>query len=151
LKKCLKDLFNFSDHQLKTLEGKETIDLRYGVSPRVIMQKFGTEFVRKTVPGLWEKLMRDKINGDPAKNYVIDDCRFPTEAQLVRDLGGIVVHLTNRKDGKVYKKKWYEKLFGHKSERGVKVMEGDIVIDNSGSLEYLKSQLVSCGLYSANP
>jgi len=151
MKKCLKDLFNFSDHQLTTLEGKEAIDPRYGVSPRVIMQQFGTEFVRKTVPGLWEKLMIDRINGDILKDYAIDDCRFPTEAQLVRDMGGVVVHLTGRRDGKVYMRRWYEDFLGHRSERGVKVLSTDIVIDNSGSLSDLRHKLIWNGLHPSNP
>jgi len=145
LKKCLKDLFDFSDHQLKTWEGKEAIDPRYGVSPRSVMQQFGTEFVRKTVPGLWEHLMKVDIERFSG-NHAIDDCRFPTEAQLARDMGGVVVHITGRKGGKVYKKKWWERFLNHKSERGVKVMPGDIVIDNTGGLEYMKRQLIKEGL-----
>jgi dephospho-CoA kinase len=141
LKKCLRDLFNFSDTQLTTYEGKEAIDPRYGVSPRIIMQKFGTEFVRKTVPGLWESLLRAKIESDTSKNWAVDDCRFEAEAQLIRDMGGIVVHLLGRQAGEVYKKRWWEKLFSHKSERGVKVKARDIVIDNTCSMGELQEQL----------
>ena len=47
LKNCLATLFQFTDAQLCTMEGKEAVDERYGVTPRLVMQRFGTEFIRR--------------------------------------------------------------------------------------------------------
>ena len=134
LKKCLLDLFQFKPEQLYTLAGKEAVDERYGVSPRTVMQKFGTEFVREVVPNLWEILMKQELGKFSKESLVvIDDCRFPAEVDLVRNEGGVVVHITGRS------------LISstHKSERGLKIYSEDIVIDNSSTLEDFKGAVSS--------
>lgn len=125
MKKCLKDLFNFEHNQLYTLDGKNSVDKRYGVSPRTIMQKFGTEFIRNTVPDLWVKLMEERIwHYRRDQNVFIDDCRFEDEAALIRRLGGTIVHIRGRCACES----------DHKSESGLHGMSSDITIINSTDL-----------------
>lgn len=126
LKICVGDLFQFTPEQLYTFEGKEAIDPRYGVSPRKVMQQFGTEFVRTTVPDLWITLMKQRISRTVADMFVIDDVRFNDECALVRQMGGTVIHIDGR-----------GKKSGHSSERGVTRYTGDLAIDNTRSLEML--------------
>jgi len=136
LKKCVGDLFSFSHRQLYTLEGKNTIDDRYGVSPRLVLQRFGTEFVRTTVPTLWEILMEQKVRSTEAHYKIyVDDCRFEAESALIRRLGGTVVHITGR----------CLVASDHKSEAGVEVLDGDIVIDNSGTEEEFLNKILAIG------
>jgi hypothetical protein len=130
LKKCLKDLFQFSDEQLYTLAGKEAVDIRYGVSPRRVMQVFGTEFVRNVVPDLWVILMQENLIKYTG-NITIDDVRFEDEAALVRSFGGIVVHIVGRGT--------YSK--DHKSEAGVQIKEGDFCLQNTGTKTELKAEI----------
>jgi hypothetical protein len=130
MKRCLMDLFKFTPEQLYTLEGKEALDPRYGVTPRLVMQRFGTEFVRSTVPNLWVILMEQSIINHPIGVILIDDCRFEDEATLIRKYGTLV-HITDRCLVK----------HDHKSESGVQLMDGDIVVQNTGTLEDFYSEL----------
>lgn len=127
MKECLQQLFKFSDDQLYTLEGKEAVDPRYGVSPREIMQRFGTEFVRNTVPDLWVILMEERIK-ELGGAAIIDDVRFEDEAQLIRDLGGRIIHVFGRA----------EFSGGHESEQGITFEPDDLELNNSYDMYTLK-------------
>jgi len=133
LKDCLAQLFDFSHAQLHTLEGKETTDPRYGVSPRTVMQKFGTEFIRGTVPDLWVILMEKTILDYQRVGLplLIHDLRFEDECKLVRDHGGVVVHIQGRAEDRG----------SHESEQPLEIMSEDLMLDNSGILSDLKSNL----------
>lgn len=133
LKDCLLTLFDFEYEQLYTMEGKETIDERYGVTPRLIMQRFGTEFIRTTVPNLWEILMEENIVrcGDSETGIIIDDVRFEPEADLIRSMGGRVVHIKGR--GGIDS--------DHESEAGLKIKDQDFTINNKGDMDLLRLNL----------
>ena len=74
---------------------KEEILPHIGKTPRELMQKLGTDFVRDMVdPLLWIKTMRANINNilvtqedGLRKLIIVDDMRFPNEAELLQDLG----------------------------------------------------------------
>jgi len=127
MKKCLQQLFRFSDDQLYTLEGKEAVDPRYEVSPREVMQKFGTEFVRNTVPDLWIILMENRIK-ELGEAAIIDDVRFDNEAQLIRALGGRVIHVFGRT----------EFSGEHESEQGITFEPEDLELNNNYDIYTLK-------------
>lgn len=61
-----------------------------GRTPRYLMQTLGTEWGRKRVThDIWVNLWKRDvlaIKGD----VVVDDVRFPNEAQAIRDLGGVL-------------------------------------------------------------
>lgn len=112
----------FTDGKFK----EEVLD--FGKSPRELMQLMGTEFVRNMVyEDFWIWRMGQELYQTSSDyNIVIDDCRFPNEVELIRKMGGLVIHL--RRD--------YEKttLHGaHMSEQVLPLCPGDIVID-SGDL-----------------
>jgi len=140
LKSAVKILFALTDTQLHTLDGKNTVDPRWGISPRELLQYLGTDCIRNKFPGHWVKLMGHKIQqlqdkiGDEAI-IAIDDIRFEDEAELVRSLNGTVVHVIGRKVTVG------ENLAGHKSESGIRFTEGDTVIDNSGTIPELKKKI----------
>jgi hypothetical protein len=104
LKEAARALWELSDEQLYG-EKKNEVDPRWGVSPRVAMQKLGTEVARDMfplwMPGLganfWLKhfLLRYKRARErrPDRGVVVCDVRFPNEAALVRKLGGVVVRV----------------------------------------------------------
>lgn len=87
---AVKDIFLISDEDF-LMPKKETIDPRWGMSPRQMMQQFGTEVGRQIKSDIWVKNMQFRIENE--EMVVIDDCRFPEECQLVRDLGGVVIGL----------------------------------------------------------
>jgi len=144
LKLAAKILFMFEDKQLYTMEGKNAIDPNWGFPPREALQILGTECIRTHFPGLWEKRMAINLKRfNLTKDMVlIDDCRFDSEAEMIRADGGIVVHLVSRSDENEFS--------GHKSEAGVTKVFGDHVVDNSGTLEDLQRTLRRLVRYEEN-
>lgn len=66
-------------------------------SPRQLMQWWGTEYRRRQSPRHWLTVMHDKLtfhrrNGE--RRFVITDCRFDNEVDLVRALGGEIWQVT---------------------------------------------------------
>lgn len=96
LKNAVRDLFLFSDEQVfGSYEHKVAVDPRWGVSPREVLQKVGTECLRDMIcEGFHVKRMEAEIDGQHEDNVVIiDDVRFVDEAQMVLDRGGILISI----------------------------------------------------------
>lgn len=71
---------------------REAILPEWGFSTREFLQKFGTEVMRDNFgQDFWIKRMRGSLR--PGGNYVITDCRFPNEAELIRELGGKIIEI----------------------------------------------------------
>ena len=81
---------------------KETIDDFWGMSPRQVMQRFGTDAMRREFgDDFWVRTMERQLARYAAgTNFVIPDIRFPNEAEMVKRLGGQVWRL-ERLDGPV--------------------------------------------------
>ena len=66
-------------------------------STRHILQTLGTEFGRQCIhPDLWLLCWRDKADHllQAGASIVCDDVRYPNEAELIRQLGGEIWHLS---------------------------------------------------------
>jgi len=65
----------------------------YDVTPRIILQKFGTECLRNHLhEDIWvDSLERKIINTD--KNVIITDCRFKNELDMLRNLGATIIRV----------------------------------------------------------
>lgn len=59
---------------------------------REILQRWGTDYRRAQDPDYWVKQMRAFASSRP-EPLVIDDVRFPNEAELVHELGGLLVRI----------------------------------------------------------
>ena len=103
IKDGVKIFFDFSDEQMEGVL-KEVVDQRWGISPRRALQIIGTDIFRKhlpnTVPGLsqlgdkfWLERFKIWYRKNMDKNIIVSDIRFPNEAQLIRDMGGVVVKI----------------------------------------------------------
>lgn len=70
-------------------------DLLCGKTPRQAMQWLGTEFGRNLIgPDLWIRAWQAAVAAQPAGvPVVVDDCRFPNEADAIRVLGGTLVRI----------------------------------------------------------
>jgi hypothetical protein len=104
-----------------------------GVSPRQMMQTLGTEWGRSCIhPELWIMVAAGAVEQqrNQGRNVVIDDVRFPNEAEMIRRLGG-ELWLVDR-PGTAYEG-------GHASEGALVDLMPDAVINNSGSLEDLQT------------
>jgi hypothetical protein len=73
-------------------------DMLGGKSPRWLQQWIGTECFREQVhPDFWVRAWRravDKFDQLPfAQHIVVDDCRFPNEAETVKGMRGLTVYI----------------------------------------------------------
>ena len=96
LKHIVRMLFNFTDEQVGLVDGnndeKDTIDKKWGISPRKALQFIGTEVLQNKIQELLPKIKRDyfanillsKIEND--KTYVISDLRFIHEYEKIKHL-----------------------------------------------------------------
>lgn len=88
LKEIAKNVFNFSDEQLYgTQAQKEATDPRYNFSPRWLLQRLGTEGIRKVFgEDIWVSTLLARVQRDNHRIAVCDDVRFVNEATKIRQL-----------------------------------------------------------------
>lgn len=143
LKEATKSLFFFSDDQLE--KRKEQVDPRYGVSPRRVLQCLGTDLIRDQLQdllGMSEPIflasMRSRIHDAITTNrsVVISDVRFPDEARLIRELGGVVFRVVRPAAVETD-----ETVDRHASEIAMDDEPVEMVIENDGSIEDLHRRL----------
>ena len=140
LKDACRGIFQLSYAQLHgSEEDKETIDPRWNVSSRQIMQVVGTDLFRdaltQSLPGLslpkgyslWCYCMKLWIQSlKTPHRIVISDVRFPDEAALIRELGGTVIRI--KRDAST------SSLDSHQSETAQADIEPDHTVENNGTL-----------------
>lgn len=97
LKNCAQQLFGLSNWQVRTQEGKATLDPRWGLTPRQILQFLGTEALRDGFGGaavragawseeesadFWVRVLLQRTTCEGGV-YIVDDLRFPNEAARI--------------------------------------------------------------------
>ena len=131
---------------------RETVDEYWGITPRLAMQKIGTEMFRDIISkDFWLKRLRKEIEKAGDTPVVITDCRFQNEADFIRELGGTIVYI-KRDVAEEKVPLWIrviaalnptdDKLLScgvHISERAFYSIRHDVMIENNGTLEDLKS------------
>lgn len=60
---------------------------------REAMQLYGTNYRRSQDPEYWVKAFRADLAASSAPAVLVDDVRFPNEADTIRDLGGMLVRI----------------------------------------------------------
>lgn len=110
-----------------------------GVSYRKLAQTLGTEWGRALHPDFWLVLAKRFYfaqGGLGSPGLAISDVRFNNEAEWIRSVGGVIVHIEGparrpiATDGA-----------GHASEAGVERLPGDVIVNNFGDWVSLTSQL----------
>ena len=112
-------MINFTDPVLKETE----IEGLPGITPRIMMQKLGTEYARDMIFSdffLWR--MRQEIEKYCHRNIIIDDVRFENEAELIRGLNGEIFHLEREFET-------ITEQTAHISENLINQRQEDVVID----------------------
>ncbi|NTA48114.1 deoxynucleotide monophosphate kinase [Agrobacterium tumefaciens] len=131
----LKDMLRaigFGEDDIEGSDKELSNSLLCDKTPRHAMQTLGTEWGRKCIgENFWTGLWVDTATGIIAKGgrVVVDDCRFPNEADGVRKLGGVVWRLVGR--GGI--------AGAHESEAGCGA--ADVDIRNIGGIDGLHHQL----------
>lgn len=107
--------------------------LQHALSPRQTLRTLG-DMVKTVDPDAFVRSVRLRAGdaGRQGLSVVIDDVRFEPEAALVRELGGLVVHL--RREGVAFRR-------DHNSEQGVAVDVRDTLAINRGSVQMLRGEL----------
>ena len=68
-----------------------TQELGRTITPRYVLQVFGTECMRQGFyDGIWVSFVKKKIQENPTVNWVIPDTRFPNEVDMIKSIGGEV-------------------------------------------------------------
>ena len=66
-------------------------ELKKKVTPRYVLQVFGTECMRDGFyDGIWVSMLKKKVTENPDTNWVIPDVRFENEVKVLNDIGGEV-------------------------------------------------------------
>lgn len=109
--------------------------LGYEVTPRLILQRMGTEACRHGIAdNIWIAALEKRIQG--YEDVVISDCRFPNEIDFIRSVGGVIVRVKRGEDPSSE-----ELASKHVSETAWNYVVPDIVIDNDGTVEELRGKV----------
>ena len=124
-----------------TREGKNIFIPAWKMTLGEMQQKVGTECIRDTLnQDAWVIALFADINND-GRHYVITDARFENEANAIKMRGGILIRINGdpaniRRDS--------TRDLNHPSETSLdSYPHFDYVIDNNGTIEDLKSQVIS--------
>jgi len=93
IKTVAREVFLLNDQQLYG-DLKEVEDPHWGMSPREIMQKVGTDFARTVYhEDLWIDNFKKRMEKTDKDRIVISDVRFPNEVYAIQALGGLVIRI----------------------------------------------------------
>lgn len=118
LKDAAMHVFGLNKYHFENRDAKEATVDYWGMSPRRLLQLFGTEAMKPVFgEDIWVRRLKQRINAMEAtglySNFVISDVRFDEEALAINKWGGIVIEVLRPDSG----------LSGdaaaHKSEAGI--------------------------------
>lgn len=143
LKNIVKSLFSLEPEHVDGCL-KDVVHARWGVTPRLLMQWFGTDVMQHGLnsisPGsgrtFWSDQLRSELLSD-ARNVVVSDLRFPHELQMLKEVFNrrlITVRIV--RDSRTPSSE-----DDHESEAGAASLDVDMEISNNGTLEDLHSQI----------
>jgi hypothetical protein len=93
--KAMMKAFGLTDAQVDGDEKAIALDILGGKTPRQAMQTLGTEWGRVLVaPDLWLRAWRATLPS--GVDVVVDDVRFPNEAEEIEARGGVLVHIARK-------------------------------------------------------
>lgn len=98
------------------------------ITPRIMMQTLGTEWGRALLPDMWLRVWQHELD-DSANVTTVPDIRFNNEAELIRSLGGTIVHVTRKPTADMIA------VPAHASEAGVTRVKGDTIFRNNRGIE----------------
>lgn len=141
LKEAVQQLFLFTDEQVYgTKEQKESIDERWGISPRRVLQIVGTDCLRNMIDSKFHvKRMASYLQQCGSQVVIIDDIRFKDEAELVNQYGKCFY---------IDRPGYPKEDIRHASEYPPRHLASDYIVLNAGdTVEDFKFQLISYNDY----
>lgn len=127
---------NFEDQEFK----QQDMGPEWGMTYRDLLQKLGTEAMRNGLhKNVWVNALFADFNIDEDEQipyWIITDSRFPDELEAVKKHNGITIKVIRDSGNTIGTT--------HTSETALdNYTEWDYVIDNTGTLEELKTQVLS--------
>jgi hypothetical protein len=138
LKEICGILFQLNHEQLyghQNIKEKKIDELN--VSPRILLQRIGTNLFRKqllnVLPEMKDVLKDDSIwifafkrwyQNNKHKDVIVSDVRFENEAECIRDMGGILIYID----------RYLETDDEHESEKNIEKIKCDYVIKNKSTI-----------------
>lgn len=102
LKEIVKILFCLQDNQVYgTQKEKNEIVPRFGLTPRQMLQKTGTELFREAFASVFPDIGEDvwlvnfetEYLQNQSVTFIVDDVRFPNEVEMIHRLGGFIIFI----------------------------------------------------------
>ena len=128
LKRAVMIMFGLSSEQVFD-ELREVVDPRWGLTPRFILRRVGTEVAREVHPNVWVQNLEERMREHLAKgqHIAVTDVRFLNEAAMLREWGAFLIRIIRPgvSDNP------------HSSEQEQDQIECDMGIANAGTLEEL--------------
>lgn len=149
LKKGVQALFDFTDDQLEDRILKETVDIRWGISPREAFNFVGTELIRDHMGELMPDVGRDflvrsmdhRLKGykENRRRIVVTDVRNQNEAEFILRCDGRLIRVDrpNLKD-------LPPRTQNHSSVKGIDAINPsliDVRVQNDGSIDDLETKI----------
>lgn len=132
MKRAAQEIFGLTDEQTWSRELKEVVIPYWGLSPRRMFQMVGTDAMQACFGrDIWIK--RWRLSYDIVRfsdSVVVPDIRFNPEAQMVRDLGGVVICVERDTDNGLE-----GDAKAHVSEAGINDGLITLRLSNNGSFE----------------
>jgi hypothetical protein len=135
LKEVASDLYDIPLDFFNHPKGKDATNDKWGISPRVIMQKLGTEVSRTIHPMTWiyhvESRVIEYFGSEMYKKLIlcVSDIRFLNEAQMVKRYNGSIWKINRpmlcKKDD-------------HQSETELDLIDPEYIINNNGTIGELR-------------
>ena len=131
LKYVAEHMLSVPVYTMQSMKGKSmTFDWLDGMTGREFLQKLGTAVRNEVHPDFWTRALFIRHKNNP--NLIIPDVRFPNEAQIIKEHGGMLIRIERPGAG----------AGNHISEIALDDYRGwDIVIDNVGTIEDLYKQV----------
>jgi len=129
LKAALTTITGISAERFNDPATKELPIPGWELTPRELMQRFGTEIGKQLHPDLWLRKLVAETHNMANGIILVPDIRFPEEHRWLKDLGGFHLHVSRpsvESSGDA-----------HASEAHVQTLRAsaDAVFENTGSLE----------------
>lgn len=133
LKPAVKILFNWEGLDLTDGPDKETVDERWGVSPRQVLQHLGTDYLRaQYCDDFFVRHMKHRLQALQPSHVLLGDVRFPNEIDYIKsdEVHGIIWRI--ERPGLVHTDQ-------HSSETALdNFHDWDHVFTNDGTLDELE-------------
>lgn len=142
LKMAAAPLFNWPEAMVFEDDFKLRTDGAWGFTVREGFQRLGDAMKREFGEDFWVRRWAHEYERTMTQySVVVPDVRFETEAKVLRDLGGLIIHV--KRDGAGLK----DERAKHCSESGIAFGDRDIEICNNGTLGQLETEVLKAVLF----